>query len=211
MGIVGGAAEAVGDFFGELLDSFIVHGEEDLVRRGFEVERDAFFGEGLLDFLSVAVGVFADLEIEVIFEKLIELDAQEPPFGEKGAVLLDDGEEMGNQRRIRDHHRFAEEGAAFRAADVEDIREAGKVRERHVILGAAQGIGEASAVHEEGHVMGAAHGRNGGELFQRVEGAPFGGLGNINHPRRYHVVAVVIGIEGFHIIVDGSGAKLAFF
>ena len=48
-----------------------------------------------------------------------QLYAQHSAFGEKGAVLLNDGEEMGDQVLLRYHNRFSKQGPAFSSADIE--------------------------------------------------------------------------------------------
>ena len=209
--VVGFAAEAESDSLFELFHPAVFYGEEDLVRRGVEVEGYPFGGERFFDFFCIEVGGASHLHIETIFEELVKLDAEEPAFGEERAVLLDHGEEVQDEVRVRDHDGFAEECAAFRAADIEDVCEAREVFESDVIGGAAEGVGEAGTVDEERNVVLAADGRNVCQLFFRIESAPFGRLGNVDHAGMHHVFPVVIGKEIGDVAIDRFGGEFAFF
>ena len=160
MAVVGFAAKSESNGLLELFHPAVFYGEEDLVRGGVEVEGDPFGGECFFDLFCIEVGGAPHLHIEVIFEKLVKLDAEEPAFGEKCAMLFDHGEEVQDEARVRDHDGFAEECAAFRAADIEDVCEASKVFEGDVICGASDGVGEAGSIDEERKMVPAADGRS---------------------------------------------------
>lgn len=110
--------------------------------------------------------------VEAVLKEFVELDPQEPALGEKGAVLFDDGKEMGNAAGVGDDHRFPEQGAAFGAADVEHVGEGREVLEGDVVFRGAQGIGQAGAVDVERNAMSLADIMNGGELRLGVYKVP---------------------------------------
>ena len=119
---------------------------EALVRRGGEAGQVAVFRHRAPDGVGVADGIRADALVEPIGKQRVELEAEQPPLGEQRAVLLDDGEKVRNESRLRNDDRLAEQRAAFRAADVEDIAQRGKVAQRYVVLRTGERIGKACAV-----------------------------------------------------------------
>ena len=210
MAVVGFAAKAESNGLFELFHPAVFYGEEDLVRGGVEVEGDPYGGECFIDLFGIEVGGAPHLNIEAILEKIVKLDAEEPAFGEECAMLFDHGEEVQDEVRVRDHDGFAEECAAFRAADIEDVCEASKVFEGDVICGASEGVGEAGSIDEERKMVPAADGRNVCQLFFGIEGAPFGRFGNVDHAWMYHVIPVVVGNEIGDVVIDRFGGQLAF-
>ena len=131
---------------GERFALRLAHDAEALVRRGGKTGQIAVFRHCALDDVGVADGVCADALVEPVGEQRVELETQQPPLGEQRAVLLDDGEKVRNESRLRNDDRLAEQRAAFRAADVEDIAQRGKVAQRYVVLRTGERIGKACAV-----------------------------------------------------------------
>ena len=140
----------------------------------------SYCAEDLLQLHCHVDGMAADLEIEVIREERVELDAQQAAFREERAVQFDVGEEMG-RRAFREDHRFAAEGAHFCAADIEDVGQGGDIGERHVGGGAHEAVAEARAVDVEGQGVFVADAAQRRELVFRVERSVFRGVGNVDH------------------------------
>lgn len=113
--------EAVGDFFGESVELFVGHDDEDLVGRGLEEQVVAVCVQGFSDGIGRRDGSFANLLVQVVREQRIKLQAEQLALGEQGAVLLHDREEMRCTVLLREDDGLAEERAAFRTADVEGI------------------------------------------------------------------------------------------
>ena len=92
---------------------------------------------------------------------------------EKGAVLLNDGEEMGDQVLLRYHNRFSKQGPAFGSADIEHIAEPGYILEGYLITGAGEGIGQPRAVQEQRKTVFAAHAADLLEFTERIQRTVF--------------------------------------
>ena len=78
-----------------------------------------------IEFDSVPAGLL----VQMIREQGVKLESGDPPFGQQGAVLLDDGKKMGNGIVLREHNRFAEQGAALGAADIKHVAQTGQIRQ----------------------------------------------------------------------------------
>ena len=121
-GVVGvvGLPDVEADFRGEGFQVVVFQDHELLVGRGFEEEGDSFFLEHGDHVLCTLDGVRGDATIEVVREEGVELDAEEAALREKGAVLLDGGEEVLRGLFCEDDGLSAE-GADLGSADVEDV------------------------------------------------------------------------------------------
>lgn len=133
--------EAVGDFFGERFELVIGHDDENLVGRGLEEEAIAVLLQGPANRAGCLDGGGADLLVEAVREQRVKLQAEQPAFGEQGAVLLHDREEMRRAVLFGEDDGLAEESAAFRAADVEGIAAGGDEWQAHVVFGAGERVG----------------------------------------------------------------------
>ena len=130
---------------------------EDLVGRRVESQLIALIPQGLADALGLVNGVFAAGEIQSVGKERVELNPRDPPFGEQRSVLLDDREEMRHRVLLWEHHRLPEKCAAFGAADVKGIAQAGKVGKMRVIFRAGQGACKPRPVKVEGDARRTAH------------------------------------------------------
>ena len=155
--------------FGERPALLLADDAEALVRRRVEAGLIAVFRHRAPDGAGVADGVRADALIEPVGEQRVELKAEQPPLGEQRAVLLDDGEKVRNEPRLRKDDRLAEQRAAFRAADVEDVAQRGKVAQRHVVFRTGKRIGKARTVDIERQTLFAAERADSRELLFGVE------------------------------------------
>ncbi len=143
-----------------------------LIGRGFEEEGDAFFLEDGDHFLCAVDGVRGDAAVEVVREEGVELDAEEAALREEGAVLLDGGEEV-LRRFLREDDGLAAEGADLGPADVEDVAEAGQVRQGEVAGGAGEGVAQAGAVDEQRQAVLMGNRLEFSEFGAGVDGAVF--------------------------------------
>ena len=184
---------------------FLCHGQENLVGRGVKGQRIAVFSEGFPQFVSCPDGGISDVEVEIIREEGIELEPGYKALGQEGTVLFDDGEEMGNQARIRKDDHLAEQGSAFRPADVEGTTETCQIGQGDVVCRAGEGIGQTGSVHIEFQLIFATDFADCGEFSPRVEGSVLRRLGDIDHARHDHMVPVPVGEPVFAGLFKLSG------
>ena len=144
--------ETNGHYVLQFLCPFIRQDDELLVRGRRQVDLDAMFLEDGFQFFRLLDGVFPDAEVQVLREECVELDAEESPLREKRTSLLDERHEVVWLVVLCEDDRFAAEGAAFGAADVEDVAEFCDVRERHVGLFAREAVCQTGAVQVESGV-----------------------------------------------------------
>ena len=175
---------------GELFALLLTDDAEALVRRGGETGQIAVFHHRAPDSVGVANGVCADALVEPIGKERVELDAEQPSLGEQRAVLLDDGEKVWNEPRLGNDDRLAEQRAAFRAADVENVAQRGKVAQCHVVFRTGERVGKARAVNIERQTLFAAERADGRELLSGIERTVLRRLGDVDHPGHDRVVAV---------------------
>ena len=124
---------------------------------------DGFHPHGHLD------GVFGEAEVEDIFPLLsrrgrggltkqgIELEADEGTFGDDGAVLLLDREEMLVGLAVGEDDCLTTEGTNLRATDVEHIAMAGQIGQGDVVALCHQTIAQPGPVDIEWNVVLLAH------------------------------------------------------
>lgn len=161
----------------------------------------AFGNESAFHFEGEGYGMSADLVIESAAEECGELEAEEATFGKHGSVAFDKGAKMGKEFGTAGDHGFAEEGATFCASDIEDVAEGGDVAQGHIAAFGIETVGETGTVDEEGDVAVGAHFIKGLELTAIVDGAEFGGEGDVDGAGSNHGIVAVVGIE----TVDISG------
>ena len=166
-------------------------------------------GESGTQFVSGGDGILANVQIEVIREQGTKLDTEQTALGQQSPVLLDDGKEMRDQRSIGNDDGLAKQGAAFRAANIENVGQARQVRQGDIVSGAGEGVGQAGTVDVERQVVAVADLADGRELGQRVQRAIFGRLRDIDHAGHDHVLAVAIVQVVFTVGSDGRSADFA--
>ena len=195
VGGVVGFPDVEADLGGEGFHVVILQDHKLLVGRGFEEEGDAFFLEDGDHVLGAVDGVRGDAAVEVVCEEGVELDAEEAALREEGAMLLDGGEEM-LRGLFRDDDGFAAEGADLGSADVEDVAQAGEVRQGKVAGGAGQGVAQAGAVDEQGQSILVRNFLQASQFSARVDGSVLRGQGDVHQARPNHVVLVRIRVAG---------------
>ena len=94
---------------------------ENLIGRRIKAERIAVLRKNLPDAVCGLNGRYADRFIEMIGKQHVELEPEQPPFGEQRAVLLNDREKVRNRPGFWNDHGFAEQGTAFCSADIKYI------------------------------------------------------------------------------------------
>ncbi len=114
-------------------------------------------------------------------------------------MLLHVGEEVLRHVSAGEHHGFAAQGAAFRAANVEGVGQARDVGQRDIGSGRGQSVAEASAIQVKRHVEAVADGRQRLQLGKRVQRAQLRRMGDERCPGKHHVIVGVVGVEGFQV------------
>ena len=201
--------EAVVEDGPESVEVVIGHDGEDLVGGGVDEQGHATSAQRVPDAVGAMDGRLAEVQVEIIGEERVKLEAGDASLGEKCAMLLDDGEEVGDGARSRYHDGLAEEGAALGAADVEDVAEACDVGEGDVVGGAGEGVGQPCAVDVQTQVVPRADLANRRELGERVERPVLRGLREVHHARHDHVVAVGVRLPRGAVALDGVSRELA--
>ena len=140
----------------QLLFHLILQNGKDLVGGRAEHQENARFLQGVLEPCRVSDGSLSDLVIETVRKEGVELDAQDPSLGQKGAPLLDDGEKVRQKVRIRNDQCFAQKGPALGAADLAGVAELCKVGEGDCVFRGGQGIGQPGSVSVERDLPAAA-------------------------------------------------------
>ena len=119
--VVVGPPEGEIDLFLQGLYQGVGDDDKLLVGGRVEVEREACRAQDVLQLFRHVDGMGGDLQVEVVGEQGIELDACQPPLGKQGSVLFDDTEETAGGSTTGEDNGFAAEGTDLGAADVEGI------------------------------------------------------------------------------------------
>ena len=132
--------------------------------------------EGVADLQGEGVGVLTETVVFAVAEEGDELQPEKPALGEDGAVLLHICTETTLETVVGEHEGFAEERAAFRAADGEGIAERCEIPERDVVVFCAEGVSHACSVDIQQELVVFADVLDSLQFFQAVECAVFGWL-----------------------------------
>lgn len=110
-----------GDVLKECLHHVVGKDEELLIGGRVDEGLETLVCEYLLELHSQLVSMAGYVQIEVVGEERVELDANESSLGEECAVLLDDTEEMGICIAMCEYDRLTTKCADLGATDVEHI------------------------------------------------------------------------------------------
>ena len=176
-----------GVLFAELFERRVRKNGELLVRRRIGEKRAARAAARVCDAQRLLYGLFGDLEIQVVGEQHVELDAEQAALRQHAAALLDVVAEIGLERRVHDDDGLAEQCADLCAADVKHVGERAQVAERNVVFRRRQPVAEARAVDEEVQPAARAGLVQCGQLRLRIQAAVFGRLGDVDHLRLHHM------------------------
>ena len=118
--------EAEAGMFAKTVIHVVRDGEEYLVCRSGKIKRIAVVLQFLADCVSrpdtcPAAAEIQQFSVFVCIKECIELNGGDPSLGKQSTVLLDVCHKMRDRIVSRDDYCFADHGAAFRSADVEDI------------------------------------------------------------------------------------------
>lgn len=152
--------------------------------------------------------ILPDVQVEVVGEQRVKLQAEQAAFGQQGAVLLDNGEEMRHATTLREDDGLAEQGTAFRAADVECIGQCREVGEHGVVGRAGECVGQPRTVHVEGQLVALADVVDGREFGPRIQRAVLRRLRDVDQTGDDHVLAVAV-VQVF-LAVDGEVRRIDF-
>ena len=107
-------------------------------------------------------------------------------------MLFDQGEKMRKGFAVRNDDGFAEQRAAFGSADIEGVAEPAEIRQRDVVFGAGEGVGQSGAVQIERHLKGPADPADFLKLPQAVQRSVFRGMGEVDHAGHHHMLPVPV-------------------
>ena len=114
--------------------------KELLVGGGIDILRNAFFRKRIANTKRLVNCLFGDFEIQIVFEKRGELNAQKPAFCQHGAVLFHSAAIIALQRWVRDDNRLAEKRTAFCATNGEHIGDMRDIGQGQAAFRCCQGI-----------------------------------------------------------------------
>ena len=129
---------------------------------------------------------------EAVGEKRVKLRTEHFAFRHQSAVLLRQRKEMRHCSRFREHHGFAEQKTALRAADVKRVAKPRNVGERHVVTFRRKTVKEPSPVQIKYRAVTTAAFGNRREFLKAVERAVFRRLRHIDGPGLRHVFPIVV-------------------
>ena len=150
-------------------------------------------------------------EVEIVLHQRVELDAQKATLGQQGAVLLDDGEEMGRcgSVGVGENDRLATQGATLGAADVEHVAQVGQLLQGHIAALGHQAVAQTGTVDEQRQVVVTADVADGLQFLKGINRAHLGGKGDIDHAREHHVLVGDVGIEVMQPVAQLGDIHLA--
>ena len=123
-----------------------------LIRKALR-RMESLFCKHLAEFHGKRIGAASCSEVEIMFQQAVELQSEQPAFGEDSAVLLHVGFETLFQCIRRDHNSLAKQRPAFRSAEIENICESGEILKRNIILFRSQTVAKPCPVHEQIHII----------------------------------------------------------
>ena len=158
-GAVAGGLPPVGelDVLRKSLYLGIGQNDELLVGGRVDVELIALLLEDLLHAHGHIVSVAGQFHVEVVGEQRLELEAYQCPFGNDGAVLLLDAEEVLVGGTVGEDDGLAAPGPYLGASDVEDIAVARQVGQRDVAAVGREPVAQTGAVDIERNLIALAY------------------------------------------------------
>ena len=127
------------------------------------------------------------LIVKPVAEQLRKLNSQQPPFGKKPAALLHNVQKIRFQAGVYQYQCFPKERTVFGAANAEEIAVFCHIRQRYITAFRRKGHPQPRAIGIQQQVMRLAYFMQCLQLRPGINGAHFGGLGNIHHPGLYHM------------------------
>lgn len=154
-------------------------------------------------------GVLSDAQVESFGKKSIKLNACHTALCQQGTVTFDDGEELTRCIAARENDGFATEGTDFSATYVENVAMMSQPRQVEVTFCRHKPVAEAGTINEERNLVLLADGMNLFDFSSIVNGAKFGGEGDVHHAGIDDVLPCGVGMVGFQIVVQFCGIHLA--
>ena len=151
----------------------------------------------------------AQFKAKLFRKERIELDAEHLALSEHGAVLLHQREEPRHRARLGEHNRLAEEQTALGPADIENVGQTSQVLERHIVRGGTQCIKKPCPVNIKRCAPAAADLRKCSQFRERIDGAVFRRLRDVDHARLHHVKAVAVTVPSAKNLIDRFGRNFA--
>lgn len=183
--------------------------EELLVGRRIDSHLISAVDKGLTQLLSQQDSMTSNACIKSIGKQCTELDTSNASLRKKRAMLLDKWKEMRQTRRITSHNSLAKECSLLGATNIEDIAKTSNIGQRKVCSIRGQSVAQTRTIEIERDVMLMTDGTDRLKFGQRIDGAEFGGLRDIEHARRNHVLEGIITIESSDIALYIFGRDLA--
>ena len=149
------------------------------------------------------------MEIQVIGKQGVKLLAHHAGLGQESPVLLDGGEKMGRHIAPGEHQSLAAEGAHLGAADVEQVAQRHHIRQCYIRGRTHETVAQAGPIHIQGQTVAAAGFRKSAQLRLGVQGAEFGGVGDVDHAGLHQVLPHLVVEKLCHVPVQIGGQQLA--
>lgn len=145
------------DVLRESLYLGIGQNDELLVGGRVDVELIALLLEYLLHAHGHIVSMAGQFHVEVVGEQRFKLEAYQRPFGNDGAMLLLDAEEVLVGRTVGEDDGLAAPGPYLGSSYVEDIAVARQIGQRDVAAVSRQAVAQTGAVDVERNLIALAY------------------------------------------------------
>lgn len=179
----------------ELLHLLIGDDHKLLVGRGIQVEPVSLFQKTLADPHGGIHRISSISQIQVIRKKSVEHQACGKSLGQKCSVLFDAGHEVGRLIVLCKNDSFAEKGAAFGSADIEDIRQLRDILQVNVRTLRRKAGSQAGTIQKEWDIMSRSDMVKPCQLLPGVQGTVLCGVRDVDHPREDHMLMVGVLIK----------------
>ena len=124
-----------------------------MVGGGIYQELITFADEELLHAHRRLDGLLGELEVEVIREQCLKLQANESALGDHSTVLFLNGEEMLVRILMGEDHGLTAKCTDLRATDIEDVAVTGEIGQGDVVAICHQTIAEAGTIDIKGYLI----------------------------------------------------------
>ena len=144
----------------------------------------------------------ADLKVQTICKKRVKLDSEQSAFCEQCSPLLDQRQEMFWCFAARKYHGFSAQCSDFCPSDIENITVFCDHRKGDIRSLTHQTIAKSRSVEKQRNVIATAHLADGFQFCLCIQGTVLRRIGNINHPRKYHMFVAFVIPEGFQAVLQ---------
>ena len=189
--------------------SLVFQNHKLLIGRRFQVKCQPLFVKKSLQPFRHLDRIPADIQVQVVRKKRVELNAQQPSFRQHRSMLLHHCHKMLRRVSPGKYHSFSAESSHLRSADVKYIADFSYVREFHVCLRTHQSIAKTGPVQKERYLVFMTYDSDILQFLPAVQRTVLCRPGQINHSRKDLMFIAFILIKIFQICPDLSGVQLA--